>query len=78
MPRLLQTLESFIEEYGPIFTLCSGSKVTVIIGRQHAAVDIIGAALTDRPRWTAVSEMILGGMRLLLLQSGERLRKFLK
>lgn len=77
----LQTLESLVEEYGPVFTLRSGSKVAVIIGRRQAAVDIMekeGAALTDRPRWSAASEMVSGGMRLLLLQSGERLRKFRK
>ncbi|KAG7439125.1 cytochrome P450, partial [Guyanagaster necrorhizus] len=69
------------EEYGPVFTLRSGSKLAVMIGRQQAAVDIMekeGAALADRPRWTAASEMVSGGMRLLLLQSGERLRKFRK
>ncbi|KAK0215201.1 cytochrome P450 [Armillaria nabsnona] len=77
----LQTLESLVEEYGPVFTLRSGSKVAVVIGRRQAAVDIMekeGAALVDRPRWTAASEMVSGGMRLLLLQSGERLRKFRK
>ncbi|KAK0209427.1 cytochrome P450 [Armillaria fumosa] len=77
----LQTLESLVEDYEPVFTLRSGSKVAVIIGRQQAAVDIMekeGAALTDRPRWTAASNMVSGGMRLLLLQSGERLRKFRK
>ncbi|KAK0468676.1 cytochrome P450 [Armillaria novae-zelandiae] len=77
----LQTLESLVEEYGPVFTLRSGSQVAVVIGRRQAAVDIMekeGAALTDRPRWSAASEMVSGGMRLLLLQSGERLRKFRK
>ncbi|PBK84087.1 cytochrome P450 [Armillaria gallica] len=77
----LQTLEFLVEEYGPVFSLHSGSKVAVIIGRRQAAVDIMekeGAALVDRPRWTAASEMVSGGMRLLLLQSGERLRKFRK
>ncbi|PBK64299.1 cytochrome P450 [Armillaria solidipes] len=77
----LQTLETLVDEYGPVFTLCSGSKVAVIIGRRQAAVDIMekeGAALTDRPRWTAASEIVSGGMRSLLLQSGERLRKFRK
>ncbi|KAK0209777.1 cytochrome P450 [Armillaria fumosa] len=77
----LQTLESLVEDYEPVFTLRSGSKVAVIISRQQAAVDIMekeGAALTDRPRWTAASDMVSGGMRLLLLQSGERLRKFRK
>ncbi|PBK85267.1 cytochrome P450, partial [Armillaria gallica] len=68
------------EEYGLVFTLCSGSNITVIIGRHQAAVDIMekeGAALVDRLRWTAASEIVLGGMRLLLLQCGERLRKAL-
>ncbi|KAK0442714.1 cytochrome P450 [Desarmillaria tabescens] len=77
----LENLESLVEEYGPVFTLHSGSKVAVIIGRRQAAVDIMekeGAALADRPRWTAASEIVSGGMRLLLLQSGERLRKFRK
>ncbi len=81
MPRSLQTLESLVEEYGPVFTLRSGSKVAVIIGRRQAAVDIMekeGAALVDRPSWTAASEMVSGGMRLLLLQCGERLKKFRK
>ncbi|PBK84081.1 hydrophobin-domain-containing protein [Armillaria gallica] len=77
----LQTLESLVEEYGPVFTLRSGSKVVVIIGRRQAAVDVMekeGTALVDRPRWTAASEMVSGGMKLLLLQSGERLRRFRK
>ncbi|KAK0199583.1 cytochrome P450 [Desarmillaria ectypa] len=77
----LQHLESLVEEYGPVFTLRSGSKVAVVIGRRQAAVDIMekeGTALADRPRWTAASEIVSGGMRLLLLQSGERLKKFRK
>ncbi|KAK0484227.1 cytochrome P450 [Armillaria luteobubalina] len=75
----LQTLESLVEEYGPVFILHSGSKVAVVISRRQAAVDMMekeGAALTDRPKWSATSKMVSGGMRLLLLQSGERLRKF--
>ncbi|KAG7439963.1 cytochrome P450 [Guyanagaster necrorhizus] len=73
-----QELETLFQEYGPVVTLKSGSKTVVVIGRQQAASDIMekeGASLADRPKWVAASEIVSGGMRILLLNSGKRFRK---
>ncbi|KAK0197734.1 cytochrome P450 [Armillaria mellea] len=76
-----QELETLFQEYGPVVTLKSGSQTVVVIGRQQATIDIMekeGASLADRPKWVAASEMVSGGMRILLLNSGKRFRKLRK
>ncbi len=76
-----QELETLFQEYGPVVTLKSGSQTVVVIGRQEAAIDIMekeGASLAERPKWVAASEIVSGGMRILLLNSGKRFRKLRK
>ncbi|KAG1844439.1 cytochrome P450 [Suillus tomentosus] len=53
-------------------------KISVIIGRHQAAVDIMGkegANLADRPRSIAAHETLTDGLGLLLEGSGERSRR---
>ncbi|KAG1849239.1 cytochrome P450 [Suillus subluteus] len=66
------------EQYGPVFSLKQGHKIFVIIGRHQAAVDIMekqGASVADRPRSIAVQETLSDDMRMVLVGSGERLRR---
>ncbi|KAG1798579.1 cytochrome P450 [Suillus plorans] len=66
------------EQYGPVFSLKQGHRISVIIGRHQAAVDIMekeGANLADRPRSIAVQETLADGLGVLLQGSGERLRR---
>ncbi|OBZ68871.1 O-methylsterigmatocystin oxidoreductase [Grifola frondosa] len=66
------------EEYGPVFTIRYGGRLVCVIGRCQAAVDIMtkhSHELIDRPRSIVAGEVISGGMRILLIGEGERLRK---
>ncbi|KAG0696782.1 cytochrome P450 [Suillus ampliporus] len=66
------------EEYGPVFSLRQGPRIFVVIGRHQAAVDIMekeGVALADRPRSIAAHETLSDGLTILLMGSGERLRR---
>ncbi|KAF9222630.1 cytochrome P450 [Gyrodon lividus] len=71
---------SWIDEYGPLISLRTGTTKYVIIGRHKAsaAIEIMekqGGLLVDRPRFVAAGELLGGGLRILLTPSGERLRK---
>ncbi|KAF8439310.1 cytochrome P450 [Boletus edulis BED1] len=58
-----------------------GSHIIIIIGRVDAVTEIMekeGSALADRPRMISAGEMLSKDMRLLLLHSGERFRRFRK
>lgn len=49
----------------------------IVVGRLQAAIDIMekeGAALADRPR-NIPGETVSGGMRLLFVPAGERLKR---
>ncbi|KAJ7136063.1 cytochrome P450 [Mycena epipterygia] len=73
--------EEWIQQYGPVISFRRGRELIVIIGRYDAAVDIMekeGAILADRPRSIAGGETFSGGMRTLLIGTGERLRKLRK
>ncbi|KAJ6590592.1 cytochrome P450 [Mycena vulgaris] len=81
--------EEWIQEYGPVISFRSGRELTVVIGRYDAskyfpctaAVEIMekeGAYLADRPPSIAAGDTLSGGMRTLLIQNGERLRKLRK
>ncbi|EIW74031.1 cytochrome P450 [Coniophora puteana RWD-64-598 SS2] len=73
-------VERWIQEYGPIITVKQGLQTVVIIGRYHAAVDILekqGGLSTDRPRSVAVGEILSGDHRL-VLASGDRFRRMRK
>ncbi|KAG1801962.1 cytochrome P450, partial [Suillus variegatus] len=66
------------EQYGPVFSLKQGHRISVITGRHQAAVDIMekeGANLADRPRSIAAHETLTDGLGLLLEGSGERFRR---
>ncbi|KAG1854460.1 cytochrome P450 [Suillus subalutaceus] len=66
------------EQYGPVFSLKQGHRIFVVIGRHQAAVDIMekqGGSLADRPRSIAVQETLSDDMRMVLVGSGERLRR---
>ncbi|KAH7912664.1 cytochrome P450 [Hygrophoropsis aurantiaca] len=66
------------EEYGPVFSLRQGPRVWVIIGRYQAAMDIMekeGASLIDRPRYISASEVLSGGMRVVVERAGDRLKR---
>ncbi|KAG1799598.1 cytochrome P450 [Suillus variegatus] len=72
------TVESWIEEYGPLITLRTGIEKHVVIGRYKAAVEIMernGASLVDRPRFIAAGELLSGGMLIPFIRAGERFRR---
>lgn len=80
MPKSNTALQfaRWTEQYGPVFSLKQGRRVFVVIGRHQAAVDIMekeGANLADRPRSIAVQETLSDGLRMILVGSGERLRR---
>ncbi|KAI0313959.1 hypothetical protein OF83DRAFT_1064608, partial [Amylostereum chailletii] len=66
------------KQYGPVISLRSGRRTVIVIGGYQAAIDILekeGAVTADRPRAVAGGDIISGGMRVLLVGVGERLRK---
>ncbi|KIJ05868.1 hypothetical protein PAXINDRAFT_121975 [Paxillus involutus ATCC 200175] len=73
--NIARTLADWVVDHGPIMSLRQGSRVIMIVGRVDAATEIMekeGMALVDRPRLIASGELVSGGMRLLLIGSGER------
>ncbi|KAG9310288.1 cytochrome P450 [Chiua virens] len=65
-------------DYGPVFSLRQGPRLFVIIGRYHAAMEIMekeGASVADRPRSIAAGETLSGGMRLVTEGVGDRFRR---
>ncbi|KAG0695263.1 cytochrome P450 [Suillus ampliporus] len=84
------TMARWIDEYGPVITIRSGSRKIVIIGRYkanaisranillQAAVDIMesqGGLIADRPRMIAAGEMFGGGLGITLAPFGDRFRR---
>ncbi|KAG1725073.1 cytochrome P450 [Suillus paluster] len=72
------TVAGWIDQYGPLITIRSGTGKIVIIGRHNAAVDIMekqGASLADRPRFVAAGEMLFGGLSIVFTPAGSRLRR---
>ena len=70
--------ETWTREYGPVFSLRQGLNTLIIVGRYHAAVEIMekgGASTVDRPTSIAAGETLSGGMRVLLTPAGERFKK---
>ncbi|KAH9948109.1 cytochrome P450 [Amylocystis lapponica] len=70
-----------IEQYGPVVSLRYGTRIVCIVGRYHAAVDILwkhSGEVADRPRVVAANEILSGSLRTILTPSGERLRKIKK
>jgi len=70
--------ETWTREYGPVFSLRQGFNTLIVVGRYHAAVEIMekgGASTVDRPTSIAAGETLSGGMRVLLTPAGERFKK---
>ncbi|KIK94478.1 hypothetical protein PAXRUDRAFT_827945 [Paxillus rubicundulus Ve08.2h10] len=79
--NMAHTLENWVAKYGPVMSLRQGSQVIVVIGRIDAAIEIMekeGGTLVDRPRSIAFGEIMSGGMRMLMVPSGERFRRLRK
>lgn len=77
--RSFSEVKTLVDKYGPVFSLRSGSQVVVVVGTLQTAKEILDhdSALTaDRPLSVAALEVMSGGMRLLLLSSGDRFRRF--
>ncbi|KAJ7217488.1 cytochrome P450 [Mycena haematopus] len=73
--------EEWIKEHGPVISFRRGRELICIIGRYNAAVEIMekeGASVADRPSSIAAGDTLSGGMRTLLIGTGERLRKLRK
>ncbi|KIJ11532.1 hypothetical protein PAXINDRAFT_84362 [Paxillus involutus ATCC 200175] len=76
-----RTLTDWVADYGPVMSLRQGSQVIIIIGCVDAATEIMekeGGVLVDRPRSIAYGEIVSGGMRMLMIGSGERFRRLRK
>ncbi|KAJ8587529.1 cytochrome P450 [Rhizopogon salebrosus TDB-379] len=75
------TVAEWIDEYGPVVTIRSGTEKIVFIGRHNAAEDILekqGASVADRPRMIAGGEILFGGLSILFSPIGDRLRRMRK
>ncbi|KAJ7660077.1 cytochrome P450 [Mycena rosella] len=73
--------DEWIQEYGPVISFRKGRELIVIIGGYDAAVEIMekeGASLADRPSSIAAGDTLSGGMRMLLMRNGERLKRLRK
>ncbi|KAG1727137.1 cytochrome P450 [Suillus lakei] len=72
------TVGRWIDEYGPLVTIRSGTQKIVIIGRHRAAMDIMerqSASLVDRPRLVAAGEILSGGLSIVFTHAGDRFRR---
>ncbi|KAG1748506.1 cytochrome P450, partial [Suillus paluster] len=72
------TVAGWIDEYGPLITIRSGTEKIVIIGRHSVAVDIMekqGASLADRPRLIAAGDMLGGGVSTVHTPAGSLWRR---
>ncbi|KAG1735462.1 cytochrome P450 [Suillus occidentalis] len=71
------TVARWIDEYGPLITIRSGLRTTVIIGRYKAAVDIMekqGKLVADRPH-LAAGDILTRGLSIVLAHAGDRFRQ---
>ncbi|KAG2137961.1 cytochrome P450 [Suillus clintonianus] len=72
------TIAGWIEQYGPLITVRSGTEKIVIIGRHQAAVEIMekqGGSLANRPRMIAAGELLSGGLFVAFTPAGDRHRR---
>ncbi|KAG2137952.1 cytochrome P450 [Suillus clintonianus] len=72
------TIAGWIDEYGPLITIRSGTEKIIIIGRHKAVVDIMekqGGSLADRPRMIAAGEILSGGQAIGFMHAGDRFRR---
>ncbi|KAG1756247.1 cytochrome P450 [Suillus paluster] len=71
------TVAKWIDQYGPLITIRTGTENIVIIGRHKAAMDIMekhGVLLADRPRMIA-AQMLTGGLTIAFSCTGDRFRR---
>lgn len=74
------TVAKWIDEYGPLITIRTGTETVVIIGRYKAAVDIMekrGGVLADRPSMSA-GQMLTGGLTIAFARAGDRFRRMVE
>ncbi|KAG1726484.1 cytochrome P450 [Suillus lakei] len=72
------TVGAWIDEYGPLITIRSGTEKIVYIGRHKAAMDIMekqGASVADRPHSVSASELFSNGQVLAFVHNGETFRR---
>ncbi|KAG1719654.1 cytochrome P450 [Suillus lakei] len=72
------TIAGWIDEYGPLVTIRSGTEKIVIIGRHKAVVDIMekqGGSLADRPRMIVAGEILCGGQSIGFMHAGDKFRR---
>ncbi|KAK0470449.1 cytochrome P450 [Desarmillaria tabescens] len=73
--------EEWTKTYGPVFSMKKGTQTFIVIGRYNAAIEIMENhwfSLMDRPRLIAASDIMSGGMRVLFISAGSRLRRLHK
>ncbi|KAG1726932.1 cytochrome P450 [Suillus lakei] len=72
------TIAGWIDRYGPLITISSGTENIIIIGRYKAVVDIMekqGGSLADCPRMIAAGEILSGGRAIGFMHTGDRFRR---
>ncbi|KAK0199456.1 cytochrome P450 [Desarmillaria ectypa] len=73
--------EEWSKTYGPVFSMKKGNQTFVVVGRYNAAIEIMEdhwSSLMDRPKLIAASDIMSGGMRVLFISAGSRLRRLHK
>ncbi|KAJ7159016.1 cytochrome P450 [Mycena crocata] len=73
-----EKFEEWVQEFGSVFTLRQGMKITIVVGRVDAAVEILdkqSSALNDRPVSIAMGQTLSGGLRILFSPNDDRFRK---
>ncbi|EKM55937.1 uncharacterized protein PHACADRAFT_256887 [Phanerochaete carnosa HHB-10118-sp] len=77
-PKVPLKYTEMAKTYGPVFSYKRGNQVVCIINSYKDVIEIMqkhGADLTGRPQHIAAGDIVSGGMRTLLTDAGERLRK---
>ncbi|KDQ13006.1 hypothetical protein BOTBODRAFT_111951 [Botryobasidium botryosum FD-172 SS1] len=80
-PHAWLTFEQWRKVYGDVFSLRLGSQTLVVVAGYQANIDLMekqAAYLDSRPRSIAAGAILSGGMRTLLMPSGNRLRRLRK
>ncbi|KAK0193192.1 cytochrome P450 [Armillaria mellea] len=73
--------EEWTKMHGPVFSMRKGTQTFIVIGRYNAAIEIMEnhwSSLVDRPRLIAASDIMSGGMRVLFISAGSKLRRLHK
>lgn len=73
--------EGLTKRYGPLTTVWIGRRPLIVVGTFDAAADVLekqGSKSPSRPQAYWASTLLSGGMRILLVPSGERWRRLRK